>query len=264
MLENWQPKRLVKMIPFVVALVGNRRSGKSTLQSWILENVLANEFDLIISFAGSVSCSPELREFFVKRGQTNMMFDSMSIPFLDKLIEQQEEIKENRLGRRRVLLILDDAQLDKNEELYLGTFCTRARHFDTSIMQASVSYTGISKNFRRSLDCLMLFSVGMHSDRKLLLQEFSRNPKLSHYAMMDLEKYQCLVQEKDFKSELFYYRLELDSPEQVLQNPTAQFEDKNENLEQNESLSENKPLDDNLCALDESQNTALVDESDPL
>ena len=221
MLPTWNPERLKPMIPFVIGLIGNRRSGKSTMQSWLLTDVLQNEFDLYISFAGSISCSPATRGFFYSRRMQDMMFDRLRIKFLQTLMRQQEYIKENRLKRRRVLLLLDDAELDKSEESFLGTFCTRARHFDCSIIQSAVSYTMMKPNFRRSLDCLCLFSIGMYSDRYLMLKEFSRNPKLSHFAMQELEKYQCLVQEKDHQSDLFYFKLENESIRQPSENTTA-------------------------------------------
>ena len=246
MLPTWNPERLKPMIPFVIGLIGNRRSGKSTMQSWLLTNVLQNEFDLYISFAGSISCSPETRKFFYSHAMEDMMFDRLRIKFLQTLMRQQEYIKENRLKRRRVLLLLDDAELDKSEESFLGTFCTRARHFDCSIIQSSVSYTMMKPNFRRSLDCLCLFSIGMYSDRYLMLKEFSRNPKLSHYAMQELEKYQCLVQEKDHLSELFYFKLENESIQSKSENTTALAVNETENHASHSLGLETLHSDDNL------------------
>ena len=221
MLNNWDPTRILKKKPFVCAMIGNRRSGKSTTQSWLLQNILNKDFDLYISFAGAISCSPETRDFFLSRGMEDMMFDRLSVKFLKILMKQQERHKV--LGKRRqVLLLLDDAELTREDEMFLGVFCTRARHFDVSIIQCSVSYTLLKPNFRRSLDILFLFSMGMYSDRYLMLREFSNNPKLSLYAMQELEQFQCLVQEKDHESKLFYFK--------VTQNTKDDSLDKTENL----------------------------------
>ena len=254
MLRTWNPENIKPMIPFCAAMVGNRRSGKSFLQFYVLDTVLKDEFDLYISFCGSVSCSPDLRRFFQSKGLEHLMFERVTVKFLETLMKQQEYLKTNNLGRRRILLLLDDAELDKHEQQYLGTFCTRARHFDVSIFQCSVSYTQLAKNFRRSLDILFLFQMSMYSDRKLLLQEFSSNPKLSHYAMQDLQKYQCMVQEKNFTSELFYFKIETPN----------QCEESKKNLELLLSSNE-KDISETCPDADvERENTESVVESDQI
>ena len=207
MLKRWNPKNLVNMKPFITAMCGNRRSGKSTLQAHLLEEHLSKEFDLIISFAGSVSCSPEVVGFFQKRGKAHLMFDSINENFIRTLCAQQEALKQQGITRS-VLLLLDDVEMDKHLQMIFGNFSQRARHYNISIMIAAVSYTSVSKNYRRSLDIVFFFKLNMTSDKKLLLDEFTSNRRFSEFCMEDLQQYHCLVQEKNYASELFIYSVE--------------------------------------------------------
>jgi hypothetical protein len=245
MLPTWNPTNIKKMLPICAALVGSRKSGKSTLQSWLLENVLYPEFDLIISFCGSVSCSPELQAFFHTHGMSHMMFDEINIRFLQTLARQQEDLKLKNITRR-VLILLDDCEMDVPVQQQLGQFCTRARHFNCSLISSSVSYTSISKNFRRSLDLVIFFKINMYSDKKLLLQEFTTCPKLTQYALEELEEYQCVVQEKNFNGGTFYFKIPqaneeeppLEKKNEVLPNLPEIESEENLNCEDKNELSE--------------------------
>ena len=53
--------------------------------------------------------------------------------------------------------------------------------------------------------------MGLHSDRSVLLQEFSSNPRLTEFAHSDLEKYQAIVQEKDHNSKTYVFKIPNDS-----------------------------------------------------
>ena len=205
MFDLWNPRRLIKHKPWVSAFVGARRTGKSYAMAHMTEQFKA-EFDLVISFCGSMSCSDELKTLFDTHFDPRFMFDTFSVAFLTKLREQQEELK--REGRKReVLLLFDDVEMDSSQLTALGFFATRGRHFNVSFFYCSVSYTSIPKNFRRSLDCLLLFSIPMSSDRKLLLQEYAQSPHLADFCMKNLEPYQALVLESGHKQTIFTYKV---------------------------------------------------------
>ena len=123
------------------------------------------------------------------------MFDGFTVEFLQKLREQQETLKLKGTPRD-VLLLFDDCDMTPEQHTELGT---RARHFRVSMFFSSVSYTSIPKSYRRSLDFLLLFSVPMSSDKKLLLQEYSRNPSFASWCINQLEKYE---------QELFIYTVQ--------------------------------------------------------
>ena len=167
------------------------------------------EFDLIISFCGSTSCSPELQRIFDKHLDERFMFPSYNAKFLDTLCKQQEDLK--REGRiRRVLILMDDVETDSESESKFAFFSTRHRHYNVSIAMCSVRYSHVPKSYRASADCLFLFSTCMHSDRELLLKEFSANKRFSEYCMMNLEKYTALVFTSGYKQETFKFRIQDD------------------------------------------------------
>ena len=60
-LESWNPTSLEEYKSFVMTLLGGKRTGKSFSMAYLVER-LRNNFDLVISFCGSMSCSPELYE----------------------------------------------------------------------------------------------------------------------------------------------------------------------------------------------------------
>ena len=68
----------------------------------------------------------------------------------------------------------------------------------------------------------------MSSDKKLLLQEYSRNPSFANWCINQLEPYHCLVLESGFKQELFTYTAPFEGN---VENPIPASEDRNEMLE---------------------------------
>ena len=201
------------------------------MQTHLLK-LFKNEFDLVISFCGSYSCSPDLARIFEQSLDPRFMFDGFTVEFLQKLRQQQEDLKAQGTPRN-VLLLFDDCDMTSEQHTELGFFATRARHFNVSMFFCSVSYTSIPKSYRRSLDFLLLFSVPMSSDKKLLLQEYSRNPSFANWCINQLEPFQCLVLESGFKQELFTYRAPTPgsrSPKEA-QSPTDAPSDKNETAE---------------------------------
>ena len=75
--------------------------------------------------------------------------------------------------------------------------------------------------------------------------------------MQELEKYQCLVQEKDHQSELFYFKLENDSIQPQSENTTALTVNETENCVSRAPGLEILHLDDSPADF-ESKNDFLV------
>jgi hypothetical protein len=176
---------------------------------------LRNEFDVLISFTGTVSCSPHLKRLYdeVPHWDRGFMFNRCSAEMLKTICNQQEDLKARGITRR-VALLFDDVEFDDPESInYLGFTASRGRHYDISMFQVSVSYTLINKNFRRSLDVLGIFSLPSLNDKQILLKEYSRNPDLASFGMDNLEPYEALIMETNsHKQELFKYKVILESP----------------------------------------------------
>ena len=200
------------------------------MQTHLLK-LFSHRFDLVISFCGSYSCSPELATYFDARLDPRFMFDGFTVDFLQTLRAQQERLKAAGTPRD-VLLLFDDCDMTPEQHSELGFFATRARHFNVSMFFCSVSYTSIPKSYRRSLDFLLLFSVPMSSDKKLLLQEYSRNPSFANWCINQLEPFHCLVLESGFKQELFIYTVpDFADNSRPAQNPTGAGLNENETQE---------------------------------
>jgi hypothetical protein len=196
-----------------MSLIGGRRQGKSVMLSKLLRH-LQDEFDVLISFTGTVSCSPHLRQLYdeVSHWNPEFMFNSCNAEMLKTICQQQEDLKARGVTRR-IALLFDDVEFDNPEGVaYLGFTASRGRHYNISMFQVSVSYTLINKNFRRSLDVLGIFSLPSLNDKQILLKEYSRNPDLGSFAMDNLEKFECLIMETNsHKQELFKYKVPFES-----------------------------------------------------
>ena len=172
-------------------------------------------FDLVICFVGSAACSPTLEAMMERhpKWDTRMFFSSWNQPLVDKLLEQQENLKKAGV-ERQVLILMDDVILTGKATDQLAHMCMRGRHFNISVMMAAVSYTSISKRSRRSLDFLLVFSCPMQGDRKVLSWEYAQNSSTADWVMNNLEENQCLVFETSRKNQrLFVWKSQLLLPE---------------------------------------------------
>ena len=208
MLPNWDPARLDRKRPFVAAAVGGRKMGKSTMITHLLR-LMSKSFDLVITFAGSAACSPELRTLMEQRWDPRFQFSEWNQPLMDRLMAQQERLK--RAGvERHVCILVDDIILTGRDEDALAHACLRGRHFNLSIFCASVSYTTLPKRCRRSLDVLLLFSCPMSGDVQILCSEYAQKARLARFLLTQLPEWTCLVMETLTRRQaLFHYRVDL-------------------------------------------------------
>ena len=171
-----------------------------------LVNLFKKSFDLVISFSGSNSCSPELQKTIDEHFDPQLVFNKWNQKLVDKLLEQQYALKKQ--GKTRsVLILLDDIVLDSDADFSLANMAMRGRHFDISLMCLSVSYTSIDKRVRRSLDCLLLFSCPMSGDMKVLCSEYTRCPSTAQFCLNELEEHTALVmQTMTRRQKLYQYR----------------------------------------------------------
>ena len=206
MLEEWNPDRLMSKLPGVnILLCGIRRGGKSNCCSALIERT-KKHFDLVIAFVGSASCNPVLEQQMIDNGwDTRFFFSEYKDELMKKLLVQQQDLKKQ--GRnRRVLVIVDDVILQGKCRDSLANLGIRGRHFLVSIFMCCVSYTTAPKRLRRSLDCLLVFSLPMSGDLQVLTWEFASKVKMARFALDNLQKHQCLVLEKfDSNQKLYVY-----------------------------------------------------------
>lgn len=193
MLPSWDPDRLAQKIPFNLALVGGRRMGKSSAVSSLLQT-MKSKFDLIIAFIGSASCNPVLQEQMSQNWDDRFFFSKWEDHLVETLLRQQEELKLKGVTRN-ILILMDDVVLTSEAEEQLAHMAMRGRHFNISLAMCSVSYTSLPKRARRSLDVLLVFSLPMQSDMKVLTWEYTQKARMARFALAHLQDFECLVLE---------------------------------------------------------------------
>ena len=224
MLPSWDPDRLASKIPFNLALCGGRRMGKSSAVSSLLKR-MKNKFDLIIAFIGSASCNPVLEELMGLYWDSRFFFSKWEDNLIEVLLTQQEKLKLAGTTRN-VLILMDDVILTSDGEEQLAHMAMRGRHFNISLAMCSVSYTSLPKRARRSLDCLLVFSLPMQSDMKVLTWEYTQKARMARFALSHLDDYECLVLETlQKKQKLFVWKADFVSLQDLRKNrknPTSQ------------------------------------------
>lgn len=213
MLPRYDLRSIQELIPFNIALLGQRRSGKSVASAELAKHLMGH-FDIMMSFLGTKNCNRELVGMINKEYDPRLNFVEFSPRILEALIEQQERfIAEGR--PRECLIIFDDvfASNQKHVELLTQLFI-RGRHFRISCITSAVSFATISKNCRRALDVLFLYSSVCMSDNKVLSSEYiHQNLSTAQYALKHLSPYTALVIQTKRNQKLFQYRFNLGDDE---------------------------------------------------
>ena len=205
MLPRWDPNRLARKLPINVALVGGRRTGKSTACSHLVAMMKA-KFDLIIAFIGSAACNPVIHQLMVENWDPRFFFSEWKPDLITKLLKQQEAAAE----KRNILILVDDVILSGSAEDQVSHMAMRGRHFGISLMFCAVSYVTLPKQCRRSLDCLLIYSLPMQGDLKVLTWEFATHNSMAEHALRNLDPHCCLVLETlERKQQLFMWKADL-------------------------------------------------------
>ena len=73
MLPLWDPERIIRRMPFNLALVGGRRQGKSSACSHLVA-MMKTKFDLVIAFIGSAAANPVIHQLMVQNWDPRCFF----------------------------------------------------------------------------------------------------------------------------------------------------------------------------------------------
>ena len=169
---------------------------------------MKSKFDLIIAFIGSASCNPVLQELMIQFWDDRFFFSKWEDNLVEVLLQQQERLKLEGTVRN-VLILMDDVVLTSDAEEQLAHMAMRGRHFNISLAMCSVSYTSLPKRARRSLDCLLVFSLPMQSDMKVLTWEYTQQARMARFALSHLDDFECLVLETlQKRQKLFVWKAE--------------------------------------------------------
>ena len=170
--------------------------GKSTATADLLWRN-ASRFDLVVCFVGSAHCNPVLEALLEKYWDTRFFFSQWDEDMIQNLLRQQERLEK----KRSILILVDDVVLGSKAQDQLATLAMRGRHFGISLFMCCVSYTTLPKRVRRSLDAVLVFSLPMTGDLKVLTWEYTSNAQIASFALKRLRTHECLVLETLTKSQ---------------------------------------------------------------
>ena len=180
----------------VMMITGARKTGKSYMCSHLLRKAArlprSDRPDLVICCCGGSQADyiPIVRENWDER----FLFDRLPGPqFMQQLFNQQRALDATG-DRRNVLIIMDDAPVDKDTRNAIIEVGFRGRHYGVSLWILAISFVMAPKPLRRSLDCLIILSgLPLASDRKALTEDFCNAPQHALWALENLKTHQALV-----------------------------------------------------------------------
>ena len=178
-------------------LCGPRKSGKSVLCSTLLKQAasLAPKMrpDLVICCCGGSQA--DYVPIVTKHWDSRFLFNRLPPPkFMDALFDQQRVLHEGGM-QRNVLIIMDDAPVDKDTRNAITEVGYRGRHYNVSIWILAISFVMCPKGLRRSLDALFIMcGLPLASDRKCLTEDFCGcAPEHAVWALDNLKTHEALV-----------------------------------------------------------------------
>ena len=130
-----------------------------------------------------------------KHWDKRFLFPRLPPPeFMEKLFEQQKMLHDCGTPRN-VLLIMDDAPVDKFVRNSITEVGYRGRHYQVSIWILAISFVMCPKGLRRSLDAVFIMcGLPLASDRKCLTDDFCGcAPEHALWALDNLDTHEALV-----------------------------------------------------------------------
>ena len=168
---------------------------------------MRHKFDLIVAFIGSAACNPGIHQIMRESFDPRFFFSEWNLGLLQKMLQQQEDLGPNK---RSILVLVDDVILSGQASEQLCHLCMRGRHFGISLIMCAVSYTTLPKKCRRSLDALLVYSLPMAGDMKIMTWEYATRNSMAEHVLRNLNDHECLVLETLQKQQqLFIWKADL-------------------------------------------------------
>ena len=178
-------------------LCGPRKSGKSVLCSTLLKQAARlppkTRPDLVICCCGGSQA--DYVDIVKQNWDARFLFNRLPPPeFMEALFDQQKVLHESG-QQRNVLIVMDDAPVDKDVRNAITEVGYRGRHYNVSIWILAISFVMCPKGLRRSLDALFIMcGLPLASDRKCLTEDFCGcAPEHALWALDNLKTHECLV-----------------------------------------------------------------------
>ena len=165
-------------IPFIISIIGPKRTGKTTfLKKW-LNTALLKKFRYIILLSPTAKLSGDFEEL-ADNDTVHFIMKSDPSKFADTskaLFDRLEQLKTREGRAPPTLLILDDCGTDAimNQNSILDKYCIRHRHSELSILAVGHSLRGtcgLPKSFRSQMDMAILFNPNSMSELETIFKE---------------------------------------------------------------------------------------------
>ena len=178
-------------------LCGPRKSGKSVLCATLLKQAASlppqMRPDLVVCCCGGSQA--DYVGIVKSNWDSRFLFNRLPPPeFMDALFDQQKALHDAGV-QRNVLIVMDDAPMDKDVRNAITEVGYRGRHYNVSVWILAISFVMCPKGLRRSLDALFIMcGLPLASDRKCLTEDFCGcAPEHALWALDNLKTHECLV-----------------------------------------------------------------------
>lgn len=143
----------------LITITGPRRSGKSVLLRYMLEDFYFNQFHKVIFWSPSINVpNTDFHDLpIAEEDRYDEFFEDDMLYYID---EQEKNIKEG--VTKYYLMVFDDMVCEngvvqnKNTNV-INKLAARGRHMNITFIMTSQSPTGLSKWTRTQVDCAIMF-----------------------------------------------------------------------------------------------------------
>lgn len=191
-------------LPFIISVIGPKRTGKTTFIKKWLDQALLDHFRYVVLFSPTAELSSDFTDL-QDDNRITLIMKTKSSEFessAEKLFDKLETLKKTDGFAPPTLLILDDCGTDPilNANSTLDKYCIRHRHAELSILAVGHSLRGtcgLPKAFRSQMDMAILFNPNSMSELETILKEvlFSEHQQIARRKAVEVysEDYNFIV-----------------------------------------------------------------------
>lgn len=173
---------LIPSFPNRCLFIAPTGSGKSVVIVNLLsrKRYLRNFYDLILFYSPNVNYEEEHKEIIVKNPDTEVKFEEKFKEkefgaMVNKLINEQKELKDKKKPMKKILIIIDDFASDKKvmKSKTLKDLFFAGRKYNISVWITSQYYKIVPPDIRTNAEHLIIFSKQPSTELKKIAEEIS-------------------------------------------------------------------------------------------
>ncbi len=165
-------------LPFSLAVVGPRKSGKSVVIRNLLDRKQEGSYGAAFKSSNIVFYSPtmEFDKTITSLGLKNVYGPNMSVPYLIQYVKTTQETYRAQDDMADVLVVFEDCTNTKDAWPVLTDLGYTGRHYGIHSIAVAHKLTSIPRGNRTQLQQWLLFKPHEESEREWILYMFSRLP----------------------------------------------------------------------------------------